>query len=89
MIVTHHTHTQSKMAELDGLCEAVGKELEEVMKEAREVSQRRAEKTLERKRAEREVRELRLRQKTARGAIEDQAREKSALQQKMEDLIAL
>ena len=68
---------------------AVGKELEEVVREAQEVSQRRTEKTLERKRVEREVRDVKLRQRTTRGAIEDQSREKAALQQKMEDLIAL
>lgn len=77
------------MAELDGLCEAVGRELEEVVKEAQEVSRRRTEKMVERKRVEREVKELRMKQRRTRTAIEDQSREKAALQQKMEDLVQL
>ena len=77
------------MAELDSLCEEVGKELEEVMKEAQTVGHRRVEKMAERKRVEKEVREVKVKQRRTRSAIEDQSREKAALQQKMEDLITL
>ena len=78
---------QSRMAELDGLCEVEGRQLEEVVREAQEVSHRRAEKTAERKRVEREAKELRLRQRRTVTAVADQAREKTALQRKMEDLV--
>ena len=77
------------MTELDSLCEAVGRELEEVMNEAQEVGQRRAEKAAERKRVERDVKEAKSKQRRMKSAIEDQSREKAALQQKMEDLITL
>ena len=77
------------MAELDSLCEEVGKELEEVMKEAQAVGHRRVEKMAERKRVEKEVREVKVKQRRTRSAIEDQSRERAALQQKMGDLITL
>ena len=83
------SHPQAKIGELDNLLEAVGGELEAVVKEGQEIKIRRAEKTVEKKTVEREVKEVRVRQRRVKASIEEQSREKAALQQKMEDLVKM
>ena len=82
-------HPQAKIGELDELFEGVASELEGVVREGEEIKIRRAEKTLEKKRVEKEVKEVRVKQRRARTSIEAESREKAALQQKMEDLVKM
>ena len=59
------------------------------MREGQEIKDRRAGKTLEKKRVEKEVKDVRVKQRRLRASIEEQSREKAALQQKMEDLVKM
>ena len=78
---------QSKINELDGLYEAVGCELESVVREVQEVSERRVGELREKRKVEKEVRALKMKQSSIRASIEEQTREKTALQQQMDDLV--
>ena len=82
-------HPQAKIGELDGLLEGVASELEGVVREGEEIKIRRVEKTVEKKRVEKAVKELKLKQRRVKASIEEQSREKAALQQKMEDLVKM
>lgn len=77
------------MEELNKCLESVSSELEGVVREAGEINRRRMDKSLEKKRVEKEVREMKVKQRRVKSSIEEQSREKSALQQKMEDLVKL
>ena len=81
--------SQAKVEELTKCLETVNGKLESVVREAGEINKRRTDKTLEKKRVEKEVREMKVKQRRVRSSIEEQSREKSALQQKMEDLVKL
>lgn len=81
--------SQAKIEELNRLLEDVGKELESVVNQAQEINKRRMEKMLEKKQVEKEVREMKMKQRRIKTSIEEQSREKSALQQKMDDLIIM
>ena len=78
---------QSKFKEVDGLYEAVGCELESVVREVQEVSERRVGELREKRKVEKEVTELKKKQSSSRSSIEEQTREKTALQQQMDDLV--
>ena len=82
-------HLQAKVAELDGLLAGVGIDLETVLREAEEISMRRAEKVLEKKEVDKKVKELRVCARRTEASIQEQSREKNALQQKMEDLVQM
>lgn len=77
------------MEELTKCLGSVNGELESVVREAGEINKRRTDKTLEKKRVEKAVREMKVKQRRGKSSIEEQSREKSALQQKMEDLVKL
>lgn len=60
-----------------------------MVKEAQEVRERRVKQLIEKKAAEKEVKELKVKQRRLKGDIEEQSREKAALQQRMDDLVMM